>query len=71
MHRVVLRLSFYSRIEVEHINGNKLDCRRSNLRKVTHPTAAQAVSVELGQNIIDAPELTAFDDREFRFEAVS
>lgn len=35
LHREILGLEAGDRLEADHLNGNRLDCRRSNLRVVT------------------------------------
>jgi hypothetical protein len=44
LHRAVLGLEHGDPREGDHIDGNKLDCRRSNLRIVTHAQNVQNVS---------------------------
>lgn len=41
LHRVICGLSPDDRVEVDHINGDRLDNRRSNLRVVAHAENAQ------------------------------
>lgn len=43
LHRVILGLTPGDGLEVDHINRNRLDCRRSNLRRVTRGQNAQNV----------------------------
>jgi hypothetical protein len=38
MHRLILGLTHGDRsVEIDHVNGDKLDNRRANLRAVSHP----------------------------------
>lgn len=48
MHRVVCCLTPDDKREIDHINQDKLDNRRSNLRIVTHAQNAQNVRSHLG-----------------------
>lgn len=41
MHRLIMGLEHSDGLEVDHINGDRLDNRRSNLRVVTHAENAQ------------------------------
>jgi hypothetical protein len=36
LHREILGLAYGEKRQADHINGDRLDCRRSNLRVVTH-----------------------------------
>ena len=48
LHREVLGLTPDDPLEGDHINRNKLDCRRSNLRAVTHAQNRQNTPSERG-----------------------
>ncbi len=43
LHREVLGLTAGDGLEGDHINGNRLDCRRSNLRIATHALNGQNI----------------------------
>jgi len=43
LHRVVLGLSLGDGLQGDHENGNRLDCRRSNLRVGTHALNGQNI----------------------------
>jgi hypothetical protein len=47
MHRFLMGLDFGDRREVDHINGDKLDNRRANLRVVTHAQNGQNVRISI------------------------
>lgn len=46
LHRELLGLTHGDGIEGDHINRDKLDCRRSNLRKITHQGNMQNMPVK-------------------------
>jgi len=51
LHRAILGLTFGDGVEVDHIDGDPLNCRRSNLRVVTHAQNGQNVPSQAGSSL--------------------
>lgn len=60
LHRVVLGLAVGDRQEVDHINGNGLDCRRTNLRIASRSVQCRNRHNTHGQHGMVGVELIAY-----------